>query len=80
MVFFIAVNCALYCIKTIIEQLGILYSLKNIPIPSNEFHLIKLIEKIERIVKQMRREKTSGLNQKALHHNANIWKHSKRNF
>ena len=54
MVFFIAVNCALYCIKTIIEKLGIVYSSKNISIPSNELHLIKLIEKIERIVKQMR--------------------------
>ena len=37
------------------EKLGIDYSLKNIPIPSNESYLIKLIEKIESVVKRMPR-------------------------
>ena len=36
------------------EKFNINYSLKNIPIPSNESHLIKLIEKIESVVKRMR--------------------------
>ena len=36
------------------EKLDIDYSLKNIPIPSNESYLIKLIEKIESVVKRMR--------------------------
>ena len=40
--------------KLIIEKLDINYSLKNIPIPSNESHLIKLIEKIGGVVKRMR--------------------------
>ena len=36
------------------EKLDIDYSLKNIPIPSNESYLMKLIEKIESVVKRMR--------------------------
>ena len=36
------------------ENLDIDYSLKNIPIPFNESYLIKLIEKIETVVKRMR--------------------------
>ena len=36
------------------EKLDIDYSLKNVPIPSNESYLIKLIEKIESVVKRMR--------------------------
>ena len=37
----------------IMEQLDINYSLKNIPIASIESYLIKLIEKIESLVKQI---------------------------
>ena len=40
--------------KLTMEKLDIDYSLKNIPIPSNESYLIKLIEKIESVVKRMR--------------------------
>ena len=73
------------------EKLDINYSLKNIPIPSNNSYLIKLIEKIKSVVKQMHLkenflfkenskdifgEKTPGLNQNVLHYNANLWKHS----
>ena len=36
------------------EKLDIDYSSKNIPIPSKELYLIKLIEKIESVVKRMR--------------------------
>ena len=35
------------------EKLDIDYSLKNIPISSNESYLIKLIEKSESVVKRM---------------------------
>ena len=42
------------CQKLIIEKVGISYSLKNIPIPSKEWYLIKLIKKIESVVKRMR--------------------------
>ena len=76
-------------LKLIMEKLDINYSMKNIPIQYSESYLIKLIEKIESVVKRMRwrdhfmtvifGEKTPGLNQKALHHNANIWQHLKRN-
>ena len=41
-------------IKLIMEKLDIVYSLKNIPISSMESYLIKLIEKIESLVKRMR--------------------------
>ena len=41
----------LIVLKLIMEKLDIDYSLKNIPIPSNESFLIKLIEKIESVVK-----------------------------
>ena len=36
------------------QKLDIDYSLKKIPIPSNESYLIKLIDEIESVVKQMR--------------------------
>ena len=77
------------------EKLDIDYSLKNIPIPSNESYLIKLIEKIESVVKRMRwrahfflqekhesniRREDVGFKSKSLHHNASIWKHLKRNY
>ena len=39
--------------KVIIEKLDINYSLKNIPVPFSESYLIKIIEKIESVVKRM---------------------------
>ena len=77
------------------EKFDIDDSLKNIPIPSNESYLIKLIDNIESVGKRMGwranffsqekhksdiRREDLRFNQKTLYHNANIWKHSKRNF
>ena len=39
-----------------IEKISFDYSLKNIPIPSKTCYNLKLIEKIERVIKRMQRK------------------------
>ena len=50
--------------KLIMEKLDINYSLKNIPLPSSKSYLIKLIKKIESVVKRVRWRARFFLNKK----------------